>query len=206
MRSRSVRVLPTRVGMVRREYIVRRVYCCSPHPRGDGPVMLDCDDGSVSGSPHPRGDGPIATLPRCDSSRRSPHPRGDGPVRRSQSARSRSSPHPRGDGPDSQRDQLIRWPFSPPAWGWSASSTIRSTGSCVVLPTRVGMVRTGMVHSAYSASFSPPAWGWSVDGHLCVNACLVLPTRVGMVRNRLWRCSWSGSPHTRGDGPNTYSY
>ncbi len=90
---------------------------------------------------------------------------------------------------------------SPPAWGWSASGAI-TRGDRLVLPTRVGMVRSGMP-SRYAApcsphprgdgpnrqerieclaEFSPPAWGWSAG-----------------VRERGGdeRCS----PHPRGDGP-----
>ncbi len=91
----------------------------------------------------------------------------------------RRSPHPRGDGPVLG---LALWSiksFSPPAWGWSGAPA-PSAIQAVVLPTRVGMVRTagvsnrggrrsphprgdGPVEKAAAVqrmSFSPPAWGW----------------------------------------------
>ncbi len=37
------RVLPTRVGMVRRTHGGRAMSACSPHPRGDGPLLLDAE-------------------------------------------------------------------------------------------------------------------------------------------------------------------
>ena len=111
--------------------------------------------------------------------------------------------------------------FSPPAWGWSGDW--KGAGAqCLVLPTRVGMVRKLLVLSQAGigsphprgdgptilsaqdgdVGFSPPAWGWSALSaqpgcHTCV-----LPTRVGMVRVcRLVPSRFASSPHPRGDGP-----
>src|ERR1019366_395764 len=52
------------------------------------------------------------------------------------------SPHTRGDGPDVQASNSTVIAFSPPAWGWSESTTYKSL-LILVLPTRVGMVREG---------------------------------------------------------------
>ena len=111
--------------------------------------------------------------------------------------------------------------FSPPAWGWSGSAG-GGTGEGLVLPTRVGMVRTTTRCSPprassphprgdgpkktltvqWFAAFSPPAWGWSGKNIMSAFITAVLPTRVGMVRRRGLRCeSRPSSPHPRGDGP-----
>ncbi len=52
------------------------------------------------------------------------------------------------------------------------------------------------------AKFSPHTWGWSAYGDNVPPLKNVLPTHVGMVRGSQ-RQTWnaSGSPHTRGDGP-----
>ena len=112
-------------------------------------------------------------------------------------------------------------PFSPPAWGWSVNADRRGFTS-LVLPTRVGMVRSlGPLHPSGSCSphprgdgptsekmarvvevFSPPAWGWSGDLLPRSGSQEVLPTRVGMVRVcARWSCWSLRSPHPRGDGP-----
>ena len=131
------------------------------------------------------------------------------------------SPHPRGDGPPSPRTCPPCMEFSPPAWGWSGLKLVPVTPS-IVLPTRVGMVRSHWQaacctrcsphprgdgpwagwSSGRSNTFSPPAWGWSGarDGRDAWQP--VLPTRVGMVR-KLGKAgeATQGSPHPRGDGP-----
>src|SRR6185503_19871430 len=90
------------------------------------------------------------------------------------------SPHSRGDGPNSRGFLPLRVLFSPLAWGWSEMSAL-PTNPSAVLPTRVGMVRTGSTgrsiitcspHSRgdgpnwwhwpeYHHMFSRLAWGWS---------------------------------------------
>jgi len=133
----------------------------------------------------------------------------------------RRSPHPRGDGPPDNRAGCSVAEFSPPAWGWSGLPVERLF-RVVVLPTRVGMVRSRfdaaqpphcsphprgdgpmkVVYVLDSGQFSPPAWGWSDfnAGITILNA--VLPTRVGMVRNAVIAALPArGSPHPRGDGP-----
>ena len=134
------------------------------------------------------------------------------------------SPHPRGDGPAQVQPAPVAPPFSPPAWGWS-ESTVVPVFAGEVLPTRVGMVREAprhtesrcgsphprgdgpppTVHRQHRDKFSPPAWGWSEN---CIsNAFLlgVLPTRVGMVREDGMKFVFrSGSPHPRGDGPDSH--
>ena len=110
------------------------------------------------------------------------------------------SPHPRGDGPNAHRAVGVMRMFSPPAWGWSYHRC--SPGlQCLVLPTRVGMVRAGQTGQqivwgsphprgdgpfkgrtlSIQLEFSPPAWGWSVGGQRLYGPNEVLPTRVGMV-------------------------
>ena len=117
------------------------------------------------------------------------------------------APHPRGDGPTLPECSVQCCVCSPPAWGWSASRSI-SGASLDVLPTRVGMVRTGTSSGFLSAcaphprgdgpafldrtikgrECSPPAWGWSGNQRLIHCHLGVLPTRVGMVRNYwCWR-------------------
>ncbi len=175
------KVLPTRVGMVRRTspFHIRRL--CSPHTRGDGPGRSAGITTRTTFSPHAWGWSEL-TFQR----------HGDQPVLPTRVGMVRvngigiksgiSSPHTRGDGPF-----MLRWPspdlmFSPHAWGWSA--------------------RAG--DSEGANWFSPHAWGWS--GRPPSWPCLlpVLPTRVGMVRSpaRAQRIS-ACSPHTRGDGPET---
>ncbi len=131
------------------------------------------------------------------------------------------SPHPRGDGPPHKLFGPRLGEFSPPAWGWSSVTVIR-TSLRSVLPTRVGMVRQPRAprllaprsphprgdgpgdkgRGVGSRAFSPPAWGWSDRFAAECEPVKVLPTRVGMVRgqrvvNRDTECS----PHPRGDGP-----
>ena len=50
------------------------------------------------------------------------------------------APHPRGDGPRPRLAIDASRRCSPPAWGWSATMTLKSVRE-YVLPTRVGMVR-----------------------------------------------------------------
>ncbi len=132
-----------------------------------------------------------------------------------------SSPHPRGDGPGGGEALAVGLSFSPPAWGWSVRWAIERV-SDGVLPTRVGMVRPGMLsdqdglgsphprgdgpHAVQDDPvlrvFSPPAWGWSGTRRRGIHAQVVLPTRVGMVRYYSFLTTRRpSSPHPRGDGP-----
>ena len=131
------------------------------------------------------------------------------------------APHPRGDGPAFRGHGGIAILCSPPAWGWSANAAT-VTVDYWVLPTRVGMVRSGemLIVTGIRAPHprgdgptphyppcqwqkcSPPAWGWSALGCLQRTPRLVLPTRVGMVRVAPGYGRPAGSaPHPRGDGP-----
>ena len=132
-------VLPTRVGMVR--------------PPPEAPI-------AKSGAPHPRGDGPRSSCSRMRGMLCSPPawgwsagaegralrhlvlPTRVGMVRMAlMAARSAGcAPHPRGDGPPSVRLRNRLNQCSPPAWGWSATSSPSHPWG-PVLPTRVGMVR-----------------------------------------------------------------
>ena len=115
---------------------------------------------------------------------------------------SKRAPHARGDGPDVAGRGPARTAFSPRAWGWSGIEGCR-VGSDVVLPTRVGMVRTASDREVRRASCSPRAWGWSGMQTDAVDAPgRVLPTRVGMVRPAAYDADEQRSyPHARGDGP-----
>ncbi len=197
--------------------------------------------GSTACSPHPRGDGPLLQAPHLTGSTFSPPawgwsdrsgagwdpatvlPTRVGMVRPRVhlSALGGRSPHPRGDGPAIAYCRSVADWFSPPAWGWSGGE-YRVTKDGDVLPTRVGMVRSnGRMTTCSICSphprgdgprstlitlgfnrFSPPAWGWSGPAGLNVETSEVLPTRVGMVRHS-WRpiSSFASSPHPRGDGP-----
>ena len=131
------------------------------------------------------------------------------------------SPHVRGDGPLYARKSDRAMMFSPRAWGWSG--VVRTlTASSPVLPTCVGMVRTGGrwpgvrggsphvrgdgPYSRYvnlaMVGFSPRAWGWSGGPGIQRKRQGVLPTCVGMVRKHGARAGpGARSPHVRGDGP-----
>ncbi len=172
----------------------------SPHPRGDGPAHLGL-------ATHPR-----QVLPTRVGMVRYRHRNGNA---------GRGSPHPRGDGPRRAAECFAAHEFSPPAWGWSAS-TAPAWSAPRVLPTRVGMVRPAggrdtrprcsphprgdgpkiSVSLWKIERFSPPAWGWSEYGLHYPKMRRVLPTRVGMVRDPESVCFVPiGSPHPRGDGP-----
>ncbi len=197
--------------------------CCligSPHTRGDGPSGCNFRHKVLSFSPHAWGWSGSTPLHQQTT-----HvlPTRVGMVRRATGARkcSGSSPHTRGDGPKALVPILLLLRFSPHAWGWSGKLMTEEALE-VVLPTRVGMVRSGPASSAWRACsphtrgdgppsvapvtflsvFSPHAWGWSDHQTGFVHDGSVLPTRVGMVR--ALRGSWPAlmsSPHTRGDGP-----
>ena len=134
-----LRVLPTRVGMVRYRQPFRECRQSSPHPRGDGPICSLYDTAAGEFSPPAWGwSGEVAEA----ALRYFVLPTRVGMVRSSGGARGcRScSPHPRGDGPEPVLDLCRKIEFSPPAWGWSAR-LLRLDWPCRVLPTRVGMVR-----------------------------------------------------------------
>ncbi len=213
-------VLPTRVGMVRETDAWKALEDCSPHPRGDGPAPIGPDACAFEFSPPAWGWSVLhthrhvipAVLPTRVGMVRPGHPA---------TRLCTGSPHPRGDGPASQIIHGHDEAFSPPAWGWSAVRRPEPRDG-LVLPTRVGMVRTPstFTSSIWSSphprgdgprsaeilkrgnTFSPPAWGWSADHRRVRLQLPVLPTRVGMVRsNEGSRSTRSGSPHPRGDGP-----
>src|SRR5262249_25332509 len=134
-------VLPTRVGMVRASRRSRRRAARSPHTRGDGPSPMPFGNCNDAFSPHAWGwseqtfTGPVAeiVLPTRVGMVRSELLR--------YAARSRS-PHTRGDGPQPPSHPRSLNRFSPHAWGWSGLTQNQNV-ACTVLPTRVGMVRSG---------------------------------------------------------------
>ena len=151
----------------------------APHPRGDGPCLTDIVPDASECSPPAWGWSGI-----CLRSGIAPRvlPTRVGMVRAPSWGWLNGScaPHPRGDGPYSSGNPPSIRQCSPPAWGWSVE---RETDYCVwiVLPTRVGMVRsrTAAAGRRYCAPHprgdgptyetkkgevkecSPPAWGWS---------------------------------------------
>ena len=192
----------------------------APHPRGDGPFIRCHYDFRLLCSPPAWG---WSALWRRCRLRRPVLPTRVGMVRRMHRPPFRiyGAPHPRGDGPINDGGPIHPCVCSPPAWGWSAAWFQLSIPR-VVLPTRVGMVRHGLLFAVHvfraphprgdgplqnrSAGqpiwCSPPAWGWSGKGRAGTSAGGVLPTRVGMVRiitSLVIR--FMGAPHPRGDGP-----
>ncbi len=180
--ANSSSVLPTHVGMVRAMSGLNRLICCSPHPRGDGPDCEDYDNLNGSFSPPTWG---WSAAPRSPTTGITVLPTHVGMVRsilQPNPVISRS-PHPRGDGPARGPAFTPAPQFSPPTWGWSATSGAISVCPSV-LPTHVGMVRSSVSSFSTSASsphprgdgpalraarhrnpwFSPPTWGWSGSG------------------------------------------
>ena len=175
---------------------------CSPHTRGDGPTRGSPTAG-LWRSPHTRGDGPRFTS--TPSAIVHVLPTRVGMVRRpgDHAHTIPSSPHTRGDGPpstsldrpivlvlptrvgmvrDSWHIGLLRFEFSPHAWGWSGAALD--------------------AHGDYVA-FSPHAWGWSATSTGTSRAVESSPHTRGdgppSLRATATHCH--GSPHTRGDGP-----
>jgi len=133
------RVLPTRVGMVRRAQCPPPQSSSSPHTRGDGPLPGVRILGLTAFSPHAWGwsdnrafCGVLETV----------LPTRVGMVRISDldDPSFAGSPHTRGDGPLDGGLLDSGKLFSPHAWGWSGLCVHRGHGG-PVLPTRVGMVR-----------------------------------------------------------------
>ena len=165
--------------MVRAHHDVGRYPERSPHPRGDGPSVEIRGLSARSFSPPAWG---WSANGKQGAWNADVLPTRVGMVRlRFQPpAPAHRSPHPRGDGPDCCLIRGFAFRFSPPAWGWSACADI-SRLCPGVLPTRVGMVRSGTIIGQIRArsphprgdgppnqlpiqpapQFSPPAWGWS---------------------------------------------
>ncbi len=198
--SHPTLVLPTRVGMVRHTASNTTPRASSPHPRGDGPPRHGIARVEVEFSPPAWG---WSVQPRLGRVHADVLPTRVGMVRARLlvGAQRFCSPHPRGDGPPVIKMAGTVATFSPPAWGWSAI-VVSAANAWLVLPTRVGMVRSRLagksparrsphprgdgpvVADATDAivAFSPPAWGWSEWFQPGVCRHCVLPTRVGMVR------------------------
>src|SRR5271165_5281569 len=111
-------VLPTRVGMVRRDKWATSAAARSPHTRGDGPYQPRGCRPRTQFSPHAWGWSEltiVVELPACVL------PTRVGMVRRFGIALryTHRSPHTRGDGPIAQIGGYFIYSFSPHAWGWS---------------------------------------------------------------------------------------
>ncbi len=111
-------VLPTRVGMVRIRDDEQRAQSGSPHPRGDGPLVLRTVRDQKSFSP-PAWGWSAHLRRRAEVGRVLPTRVGMVRPFRQSCTTARGSPHPRGDGPLSLFPHKLCGPFSPPAWGWS---------------------------------------------------------------------------------------
>ena len=205
-RSKRV-VLPTCVGMVRTRRSSPTVTRCSPHVRGDGPVLAQEFNCDWMFSPRAWG---WSVYTRCVSVSSDVLPTCVGMVRKRSRRQAEwlRSPHVRGDGPHFESATTRAIEFSPRAWGWSGPPGRRGA-TADVLPTCVGMVRAGSRSTAawrrsphvrgdgprfgYTfvlvKRFSPRAWGWSALQGRPLRHLPVLPTCVGMV---------PGPPHQNG--------
>ena len=171
-----------------------------PHPRGDGPPVLNRPRRSLTFSPPAWGWSGARDVPGCV---RPVFPTRVGMVRIgiSFTLSPSSFPHPRGDGPKIFRRPTSSASFSPPAWGWSSLIWKMLRTACRFPhprgdgPLREILCPTGLM-------FSPPAWGWSAVQFIGGMVHDVFPTRVGMVRSAdPVATANSRFPHPRGDGP-----
>ena len=132
-------VLPTRVGMFRSKKDTGTLGVSSPHPRGDVPLVPGGNVVSTKFSPPAWG---------CSASEQCPpRPAGVLPTRvgmfrygETTGYSGFGSPHPRGDVPHHNGVNVVKWLFSPPAWGCSVETRVDHLPGDV-LPTRVGMFR-----------------------------------------------------------------
>ncbi len=132
-------VLPTRVGMVRKVWLMRSYKLSSPHTRGDGPPECWSIPVRNAFSPHAWG---WSAGARVLQGEQQVLPTRVGMVRieKGRGVVGGCSPHTRGDGPEWTYFRDNDCKFSPHAWGWSGTSR-RLQSPNGVLPTRVGMVR-----------------------------------------------------------------
>ena len=138
-RGQRHRVLPTRVGMVRRRQPRPAGDRRAPHPRGDGPAIYlplhpvePCSPPAWGWSERNR----VAMCQECVLPTRVGMVRDRGAFE----SEGDCAPHPRGDGPPPGHRQSQSAACSPPAWGWSGNGHLLPFPRWV-LPTRVGMVR-----------------------------------------------------------------
>src|SRR5271166_43935 len=144
------KVLPTRVGMVRKYMSTKYSPFCSPHTRGDGPFEQEGWTPNSLFSPHAWGWSDRQQRER-DSDQVLPTRVGMVRMRSAYRTAGDGSPHTRGDGPKCIPCEHSTRMFSPHAWGWSERRA-RRIERAEVLPTRVGMVRCSFAKSARPAS------------------------------------------------------
>jgi hypothetical protein len=159
----AMRVLPTRVGMVRQKNVCADSPSGSPHARGDGPSKRWCSGTFCAFSPRAWGwSGSIKTVPPLAGVL----PTRVGMVRAAltQSDHAGGSPHARGDGPRTANWNCRKGGFFPRAWGWSGSP-LRIWQRLHVLPTRVGMVRIAPTNMAKIARSAPARGRRFKQGH-----------------------------------------
>ncbi len=181
-----------------------------PDLRRDFPTRVGMDREIMASAicaarfPHPRGDGPGSRNKYADSAKISPPAWGwteyfgdnmdhfaDFPTRVGMDRWSFQEfpptggfPHPRGDGPVAVVRLCQYEAISPPAWGWTGTTTT-NTAAATDFPTRVGMDRRSIstrslrfrfphprgdgprrvASGSMSKEISPPAWGWTGSGN-----------------------------------------
>ena len=137
--SQRVRLLPTHVGMFRRDVLPGRRQTPSPHTRGDVPIMTARVAPRPHFSPHTWGcSGSQGEVDAVDSLL--PTHVGMFRSRVARPRSSRTSPHTRGDVPSSGCAVRPVGSFSPHTWGCSEGRR-RSREARSLLPTHVGMFR-----------------------------------------------------------------
>src|SRR5271166_5838832 len=129
------KVLPTRVGMVRKYMSTKYSPFCSPHTRGDGPFEQEGWTPNSLFSPHAWGWSDRQQRER-DSDQVLPTRVGMVRMGFAANTRPECSPHTRGDGPRGALVESSVLKFSPHAWGWSGVHS-PSLLALRVLPTRV---------------------------------------------------------------------
>ena len=217
---KTIEVVPTHVGMVRRQHVSLSNNARCPHARGDGPSVIADFTRQKELSPRTWG---WSSAPAWSCPIRRVVPTHVGMVRRSAASEALPPrcPHARGDGPRLRRWTSCSILLSPRTWGWSGLNQRMDMGKGVV-PTHVGMVRTIRISNSTCIScphargdgpfwkteealqyvLSPRTWGWSARARCMVKFNSVVPTHVGMVR--IAACSlpvFFCCPHARGDGP-----
>ncbi len=181
------RVVPTRVGMVRRHAeSCERPARLSP-PAWGWSVVWQFKTHAHQLSPPAWGWSALAISVR-QTADGCPHPRGDGPsLRRRCCVEWLSCPHPRGDGPQQSFVKLQSTIVVPTRVGM-VRLRMPCDNHADVVPTRVGMVRIQLVLTDSPRCPHPRGDGPRTPTS-CDTSIRVVPTRVGMVRTSLARLS-----------------
>ena len=137
---RSIRDVPTHVGMARAASTcgIRPMGC--PHPRGDGPTVILMQELRLQMSP-PTWGWPADAWQSRGGGFDVPTHVGMARMNASNSTETSRCPHPRGDGPRLPVATAHCRRMSPPTWGWPVTCALLVRGSNDV-PTHVGMARS----------------------------------------------------------------